>query len=51
VIGLWSAGTPGSIWRIARLSPKFLAWKAMTYVRIARGHDVNRWDRTDRVAL
>lgn len=48
VIGLRSAGTPGSTWRVLLKAPTFLAWKALTYVRLLKGFDVARWERTDR---
>jgi 1,2-diacylglycerol 3-beta-glucosyltransferase len=50
VIGLWSAGAPASTWRVLLGGPFYMAWKTATYLRLLRGHDVHRWDRTDRVA-
>ncbi|HEX9097370.1 MAG TPA: glycosyltransferase family 2 protein [Candidatus Dormibacteraeota bacterium] len=50
VIGLWSAGAPAKTWRILLGGPMFMGWKLVTYLRLLRGHDVRRWDRTDRVA-
>jgi cellulose synthase/poly-beta-1,6-N-acetylglucosamine synthase-like glycosyltransferase len=50
VIGLWSAGAPARTWRVMLGAPLFMAWKLVTYLRLLRGHDVRRWDRTDRVA-
>lgn len=51
VIGLWSAGAPAKTWRVMLRGPLFMGWKLVTYSRLLRGHDVRRWDRTDRVAL
>ena len=28
--------------------PRFLAWKALTYLRLARGFDPHRWERAER---
>lgn len=50
VTGLWSAGAPASTWRAMLSAPLFVGWKLVTYARLLRGHDVRRWDRTDRVA-
>ena len=50
VIGLRAAGAPGAAWVVVRRAPGFLAWKLATYLRLARGFDVNRWERTDRAA-
>jgi hypothetical protein len=50
VIGLWSAGAPAKTWRVVLRGPLFMGWKLVTYSRLLRGHDVSRWDRTDRVA-
>ncbi len=50
VIGLWSAGAPAKTWRVMIRGPLFMGWKLVTYARLLRGHDVRRWDRTDRVA-
>ena len=49
VIGLWSAGEKDEIWRLAFAAPGFLMWKLGAYLGMLRGHDVRRWDRTDRV--
>jgi exopolysaccharide biosynthesis WecB/TagA/CpsF family protein len=46
--GLWVAGAPGLITRVLRSGPRFVAWKLLTYGRLARGFDVNRWERSDR---
>lgn len=48
VLGLLSAGAPRSLWLALLESPRFLAWKALTYVRIAAGFDPRRWERADR---
>jgi len=50
VIGLASAGAPRSAWKALAMAPVFLAWKVVAYLRIARGFDPRRWDRTDRAA-
>ncbi len=50
ITGLWSAGAPASTWRALLSAPAFVGWKLVTYARLLRGHDVRRWDRTDRVA-
>lgn len=47
-IGLWSAGAPASTWLALLESPRFLLWKALTYVRIAAGFDARRWERAER---
>jgi 1,2-diacylglycerol 3-beta-glucosyltransferase len=49
VIGLWAAGEPRLALRAFLHAPGFLGWKLATYARLARGYDVRRWDRTDRV--
>jgi N-acetylglucosaminyldiphosphoundecaprenol N-acetyl-beta-D-mannosaminyltransferase len=48
VIGLRAAGAPAAVWRVLLGAPKFLAWKLLTYVRLLRGFDSARWDRSDR---
>jgi 1,2-diacylglycerol 3-beta-glucosyltransferase len=48
LLGLRSAGAPASTWLALLESPRFLAWKALTYVRIAAGFDPRRWERADR---
>lgn len=48
VIGLASARAPRSAWRALAMAPVYLAWKAVAYLRIVRGFDPRRWDRTDR---
>ena len=50
VIGLWSAGDRARTLRVLVGGPRYMIWKAATYLKLLRGHDVNRWDRTDRVA-
>jgi N-acetylglucosaminyldiphosphoundecaprenol N-acetyl-beta-D-mannosaminyltransferase len=48
VIGLHAAGAPKSIWPALLKAPLYLAWKFVTYSRLARGFDASRWDRSDR---
>lgn len=48
-IGLIAAGAPDKAWRVLVRAPGFVAWKLVAYSRLLRGHDVRRWDRTDRV--
>jgi exopolysaccharide biosynthesis WecB/TagA/CpsF family protein len=48
VIGLLAARAPASVWRAVLGAPLYLAWKLVTYVRLARGFDPTRWDRSDR---
>ncbi len=48
VIGLRAAGAPAAVWRVVLGAPLFLAWKLLTYVRLLRGFDSARWDRSDR---
>lgn len=50
VVGLWSAGATAKTWRVLLGAPLFVSWKLVTYSRLLRGHDVRRWDRTDRLA-
>jgi exopolysaccharide biosynthesis WecB/TagA/CpsF family protein len=47
-IGLWAGGAPFATWRALAKAPSFLVWKALVYLRLLRGFDVRRWDRTDR---
>jgi exopolysaccharide biosynthesis WecB/TagA/CpsF family protein len=47
-IGLWAGGAPPATWRALAKAPSFLVWKALVYLRLLRGFDVRRWDRTDR---
>jgi 1,2-diacylglycerol 3-beta-glucosyltransferase len=47
VLGLVSAGAPAATWLALLESPRFLAWKALTYVRLAR-FDPRRWERAQR---
>jgi exopolysaccharide biosynthesis WecB/TagA/CpsF family protein len=49
VVGLRSAGAPAAIWRVVFRAPEFLLWKIGTYVRLLRGFDANRWERSDRL--
>jgi N-acetylglucosaminyldiphosphoundecaprenol N-acetyl-beta-D-mannosaminyltransferase len=48
VIGLRAAGAPAAVWRVVAGAPLFLAWKLLTYLRLLRGFDSARWDRSDR---
>jgi 1,2-diacylglycerol 3-beta-glucosyltransferase len=50
LLGLRSAGAPASLWLALLESPRFLAWKAVTYVSIAAGFDPHRWERAERPA-
>lgn len=50
LLGLRSAGAPASLWLALLESPRFLAWKALTYVSIAAGFDPHRWERAERSA-
>jgi 1,2-diacylglycerol 3-beta-glucosyltransferase len=47
-LGLWSAGASDRLWLVVLGAPRFISWKLVTYLRLLHGHDVNRWDRTDR---
>jgi exopolysaccharide biosynthesis WecB/TagA/CpsF family protein len=47
-IGLRAANAPPAVWRAVLGAPAFLAWKLLTYVRLLRGFDASRWDRSDR---
>lgn len=44
--GLKAAGVPGRRILLLRAVPGFLAWKLSVYVRLLRGFDPNRWDRS-----
>jgi hypothetical protein len=48
LLGLRAAGAPAETWLALLESPRFLAWKALTYVRIAAGFDPRRWERAQR---
>ncbi len=48
VLGLASAGAPASLWLALLESPRFLAWKALTYVRVLARFDPQRWERAER---
>src|SRR5205807_7624587 len=50
VVGLLAARAPASLWLALLESPRFLAWKAFTYLRIAAGFDARRWERAERPA-
>jgi len=49
LIGLRAVRAPGSTWRALARTPVFLGWKAMTYIKLARGFDASLWVRTDRM--
>lgn len=51
VVGLVSARAPRSAWKALAMAPLFLAWKVVAYLRIARGFDPRRWDRTARAVV
>jgi 1,2-diacylglycerol 3-beta-glucosyltransferase len=46
--GLRAAGEGALAWRVLAGAPTFLGWKAVTYLRLLRGFDAARWDRSDR---
>ncbi|HEV2028850.1 MAG TPA: WecB/TagA/CpsF family glycosyltransferase [Candidatus Dormibacteraeota bacterium] len=48
LVGLLAAGAPRSTYRALLGAPVFLAWKLITYLRLLRGFDALRWDRSDR---
>jgi exopolysaccharide biosynthesis WecB/TagA/CpsF family protein len=48
VIGLASARAPMALWVALALAPVFVAEKFATYLRLTRGFDPRRWDRSDR---
>jgi exopolysaccharide biosynthesis WecB/TagA/CpsF family protein len=48
VIGLISARAPRSVWVALALAPLFVADKFAAYLRLTRGFDPQRWDRSDR---
>lgn len=47
-LGLIAAGAPASTWLALLESPRFLAWKVITYARLAAGFDARRWERSQR---
>lgn len=49
VIGLRSGRAPAPMWRVVIRAPAFLVSKLAAYIRILRGFDPTRWDRTDRL--
>lgn len=51
LVGLTAAGSPGLAARVLLGAPRFLAWKLLTYLRLARGYDASKWDRSDRSPL
>jgi hypothetical protein len=48
VVGLLSAGAPASVWRVVVYAPEFLVWKVGAYVRLLKGFDATRWERSAR---
>jgi 1,2-diacylglycerol 3-beta-glucosyltransferase len=50
LLGLRSAGAPASLWLALLETPRFLAWKGVTYLTIAAGFDPHRWERAERPA-
>jgi len=50
LLGLRSARAPASLWLALLEAPRFLAWKAVTYVSILVGFDPHRWERAERPA-
>ena len=48
LIGLGAAGSPALAARVMIGAPRFVAWKLATYLRLARGFDASRWERSDR---
>jgi exopolysaccharide biosynthesis WecB/TagA/CpsF family protein len=48
LIGLLAAGAPSSTFSALLGVPGFLGWKVLTYLRLLRGFDASRWDRSDR---
>ena len=48
LLGLRSAEAPASLWLALLESPRFLAWKAMSYWTIVGGFDPHRWERAER---
>ncbi len=50
LIGLVAAEAPRSTFGALLGSPGFLMWKVLVYLRLLRGFDAFRWDRTDRRA-
>ena len=48
VIGLKAAGAPRSTYLALLGAPRFLGFKLLTYLRLLRGFDALRWDRSDR---
>jgi 1,2-diacylglycerol 3-beta-glucosyltransferase len=48
LVGLQSAGAPASTYLALLEVPRFLLWKLLTYLRLARGFDPARWERSQR---
>jgi 1,2-diacylglycerol 3-beta-glucosyltransferase len=48
LVGLHSAGAPASTYLAMLEVPRFLLWKLLTYLRLARGFDPSRWERAQR---
>ena len=47
-VGLRAADAPASTWALMLKAPLYVAWKLIAYLKLLRGFDVRRWDRTDR---
>jgi len=47
LLGLWTAAVPAATWKALLLAPRFLFWKALLLVRLARD-GAPGWDRTRR---
>ena len=47
LLGLRSAGAPPDAWLALLESPRFLAWKALTYTTILAGFDPHRRDQEE----
>ena len=50
LLGLRSAEAPASLWLALLESPRFVAWKALTYSAMVVGFDPHRWERSERSA-
>jgi 1,2-diacylglycerol 3-beta-glucosyltransferase len=47
-LGLRAAGAPTSVYLALLEAPRYLLWKLLTYTRLARGFDPQRWERAER---
>jgi 1,2-diacylglycerol 3-beta-glucosyltransferase len=47
-LGLRVAGAPSSVYLALLEAPRYLLWKLLTYTRLARGFDPQRWERSER---